>query len=67
LVVPILSEIYPNCRKLFQKSLRLKQADLGTIIDESSTKPRAWSLELNKKTLFALDALLADFKVECGC
>lgn len=60
LKVPVLSDIYPRCKELFQKTLGIKEASVGTIIDELSPRPTEWGAEDIKRMLFALDALLAD-------
>jgi hypothetical protein len=38
----------------------MKEANVGTIIDELSPRPTEWGVEDIKRMLFALDALLAD-------
>jgi hypothetical protein len=60
LKVPVLSDIYPRCKELFQKTLGIKEASVGTIINELSPQPTERGLEYIKRMLFALDALLAD-------
>jgi hypothetical protein len=60
LKVPVLSHIYPTCKELFRKTLGIKEASVGTIIDELSPQPTERGLEYIKRMLFALDVLLAD-------
>jgi hypothetical protein len=60
LKTPVLSDIYPQCKELFRKTLGIEEAGVGTIIDELSPRPTEWGVEDVKRMLFALDTLLAD-------